>query len=129
MELPPKAHVELPPKAHVELPPKAHVELPPKAHVELKGVTKRFGGTLALDGVDVAVRVGAVHAIVGENGAGKSTAGKIVAGVLAPDAGKLLLHGAAVAFRTPRAALAAGIKIGRASCRAGVNTRPLQDAP
>ncbi|MCY3787017.1 MAG: sugar ABC transporter ATP-binding protein [bacterium] len=91
------------------MPPKAHVELPPEAHVELKGVTKRFGGTLALDGVDVAVRAGAVHAIVGENGAGKSTAGKIVAGVLAPDAGKLLLHGAAVAFRTPRAALAAGI--------------------
>ena len=80
-----------------------------RTHVELRGVTKRFGGTVALDGVDIAVRAGAVHAIVGENGAGKSTAGKIVAGVLAPDAGRLLIRGDEASFRSPRAALDRGI--------------------
>ena len=80
-----------------------------QAHVELRGVTKRFGGTVALRDVDISVRAGTVHALVGENGAGKSTAGKILAGVLTPDAGRLLLHGAETAFRSPRAALDRGI--------------------
>ena len=96
-------------QTHAELPPEAHVELPPGAHVELRGVTKRFGGTVALDRVDITVRAGTVHALVGENGAGKSTAGKILAGVLTPDAGRLLLGGAETAFRSPRAALGRGI--------------------
>ena len=78
-------------------------------HVELVGVTKRFGATVALDGVDVAVRRGTVHAIVGENGAGKSTLGKIVAGVLQPDAGTLKVGGEAVHFGSPRDALDHGI--------------------
>ncbi|MEX1344903.1 MAG: sugar ABC transporter ATP-binding protein [Candidatus Limnocylindrales bacterium] len=78
-------------------------------HVELVGVTKRFGATVALDGVDVAVRSGTVHAIVGENGAGKSTLGKIVAGVLQPDAGTLKVGGQAVRFGSPRDALHHGI--------------------
>jgi len=80
-----------------------------QTYVELRGVTKRFGGTVALDHVDITVRAGTVHALVGENGAGKSTAGKILAGVLTPDAGRLLLHGAETAFRSPRAALDKGI--------------------
>ena len=81
----------------------------PPAHAELRGVTKRFGGTVALDEIDLAVRAGTVHAVVGENGAGKSTVGKILAGVLTPDTGRILLRGNEVAFRSPRAALAAGI--------------------
>ncbi|MCY3560320.1 MAG: sugar ABC transporter ATP-binding protein [bacterium] len=81
----------------------------PQTHVELRGVTKRFGGTVALDRVDLAVRAGTVHALVGENGAGKSTAGKILAGVLTPDAGQVVLHGAETVFRSPRAALDRGI--------------------
>ena len=81
----------------------------PQPHIELRGVTKRFGGTVALDDVDITLRAGGVHALVGENGAGKSTAGKIVAGVLTPDAGRLLLNGAEVALRSPRAALDRGI--------------------
>jgi ribose transport system ATP-binding protein len=59
-------------------------------------LTKRFGGTLALDGVDLELRAGEVTALLGENGAGKSTLIKILAGVHAPDAGEVRLRGRAV---------------------------------
>lgn len=61
--------------------------------IELAGITKRFGGTAALDGVDLAVHPGSVHALVGENGAGKSTLGKIAAGVYEPDIGRIVVEG------------------------------------
>jgi simple sugar transport system ATP-binding protein/ribose transport system ATP-binding protein len=82
---------------------------PAPPHVELVGVTKRFGATVALDGIDLAIRPGTVHAIVGENGAGKSTLGRIVAGVLQPDTGTLKVDGGVVQFRSPRDALDHGI--------------------
>src|SRR5215210_3120708 len=78
-------------------------------HLELEDVAKHFGGVHALDGVSVDVASGSVHALVGENGAGKSTLGRIVSGALAPDAGRILLDGAPVAFRSPREALDHGI--------------------
>ena len=53
----------------------------------LENISKRFGGTIALDGVDWSVQAGEVHCLVGENGSGKSTLIKIVAGVLAPEKG------------------------------------------
>ncbi|HET6519265.1 MAG TPA: ATP-binding cassette domain-containing protein, partial [Geminicoccaceae bacterium] len=62
--------------------------------LEFRGLTKRFGGTLALDGVDLEVRPGEILALLGENGAGKSTLIKILAGVHAPDAGHMRLRGA-----------------------------------
>ena len=64
-------------------------------------VIRRFPGVLALDGVSLELAAGEVHAIVGENGAGKSTLINIVAGLLVPDAGKLLLAGEAVQWSGP----------------------------
>lgn len=80
-------------------------------HVQLQAITKRFGATVALDGVDLSVRRGTVHALVGENGAGKSTVGKLVAGVHGPDSGRLYVGGEPVRFRTPRQALEHGCTI------------------
>ena len=61
--------------------------------VEVEGVRKAFPGVLALDAVSMRVRAGTVHALMGENGAGKSTLMKIVAGLIAPDAGRFRLRG------------------------------------
>jgi ABC-type sugar transport system ATPase subunit len=77
--------------------------------VEVRGVSKRFGGVQAVDGVSVAIEAAAVHGLVGENGAGKSTLAKIIGGVHEPDEGELLVDGEAVRLRAPRDALAAGI--------------------
>jgi ribose transport system ATP-binding protein len=81
----------------------------PRTHVELADVSKHFGAVRALDGVSLSIARGSIHALVGENGAGKSTLGKIVSGVLAPDAGRLLLDGEEVALRSPREALDRGV--------------------
>ncbi len=59
----------------------------------LSGVEKRFGGVVALAGVDLEVSPGQVHAIVGENGAGKSTLMKIISGAETPDAGVVRMQG------------------------------------
>ena len=75
----------------------------------MRGVRKAFGGTIALDGVDLAVRGGEVCALVGQNGAGKSTLMSILAGATAPDAGSMTLHGAPYAPKDPREARKAGV--------------------
>lgn len=62
--------------------------------LEIAGVRKRFGATVALDGVDFAVRKPEVHAIVGENGAGKSTLMNILSASIRADSGSIMLHGA-----------------------------------
>ena len=77
----------------------------------LSGVQKRFGGVVALAGVDLEVRPGLVHAIVGENGAGKSTLMKIVAGAETPDAGTVSMNGTAVHFGSVKVANDHGIAI------------------
>ena len=64
-----------------------------EAPLELRGVSKRFGETVALDGVDLVVRRGTVHALLGENGAGKSTLMRIAAGFVAADGGEVRLFG------------------------------------
>ena len=61
--------------------------------LEARGLTKSFGGALALDGVDLTVLPGEVHGLLGENGSGKSTLIKILAGYHVPDAGTLSVAG------------------------------------
>ena len=72
-------------------------------------ICKRFGGTVALDNVDLSVESGEIHALVGENGSGKSTLMRILAGVLQPDSGSIELGGAPFRPRGPMEARRAGI--------------------
>ena len=76
-----------------------------------RGVSKRFGATVALDGVDLEVRRGEAVALLGSNGAGKSTLAKIASGVLRPDAGSLTIGGRSVSLGSPRDARAAGVAV------------------
>jgi ribose transport system ATP-binding protein len=79
------------------------------AFLTLSGISKRYAGVRALEGVDFACERGKIHAVLGENGAGKSTLIKIIAGVVQPDAGTMRLAGNQVSFATPSAANAAGV--------------------
>jgi len=75
----------------------------------MRSISKRFGGTVALDGVDLAVSAGSVHALVGENGAGKSTLMKVLSGAIQPDAGSMVLNGRPYRPRSPLEARRAGV--------------------
>ncbi|MGQ0564324.1 MAG: ATP-binding cassette domain-containing protein [Gemmobacter sp.] len=79
--------------------------------VEVRAVSKRFPGVLALSDVSLDLRAGEVHAVIGENAAGKSTLMNILAGALQPDSGTLLLDGAPVRIPTPQAARALGTAV------------------
>ncbi len=78
---------------------------------ELRDISKRFAATQALDGVSLELLGGEVHGLVGENGAGKSTFVKILAGIHHPDGGSILLDGHEVAFTGPAQARAMGIAV------------------
>src|SRR5262249_7442253 len=77
--------------------------------LELRNITKRFGNVLANDGVTIVVRSGSIHAIVGENSAGKSTAMRIAYGFYRPDGGEILFDGKPQPIHTPHDAIALGI--------------------
>jgi ABC-type sugar transport system ATPase subunit len=80
-------------------------------HIETVGLSKRFGGVQALADIDLQIESGTVHALVGENGAGKSTLGKIIGGVIRPDAGVLRVDGEEARYHHPRDALHQGITV------------------
>jgi simple sugar transport system ATP-binding protein len=86
-----------------------HASTPPA--VRLRGITKRFPGVVANDGVDFEAADGEVHALLGENGAGKTTLSNILTGLYRPDEGSIELHGEPVEFRSPRDALDAGVSM------------------
>jgi simple sugar transport system ATP-binding protein len=77
--------------------------------IELRNVTKRFGDVVANDHVSLRVEPGTIHALVGENGAGKSTAMRIAYGFYAADEGEILLDGQVRDIRSPEQAIALGI--------------------
>ena len=79
------------------------------ALLELRGIVKHFPGVKALDGVDLDVRPGEVHCLLGQNGAGKSTLIKVMSGSHPPDAGDLVWDGEPVGALTPMSALSRGI--------------------
>ncbi len=81
----------------------------PGLAVDLRGITKRFDAFTANDGIDLAVRLGEIHAIVGENGAGKTTLMNILFGLLQPDAGTIRIDGTPMVIATPAIAIAAGL--------------------
>jgi ribose transport system ATP-binding protein len=79
--------------------------------LELRGIVKRFPGVTALDSVDLLVAPGEIHALVGQNGAGKSALIKVLSGVYPADAGEIRLSGAPYKPRTPLDALEAGVRV------------------
>ena len=83
---------------------------PPAPILQARGISKRFGGALALADVDLEVRPGEIHAVVGENGAGKSTLMRILAGIITPDSGSIRVGGDELEGG-PRAAIDAGIAL------------------
>jgi ABC-type sugar transport system ATPase subunit len=79
--------------------------------LEVADLTRRFHGVVAVDHVDFDVRPGEVHALVGENGAGKSTVINIIGGVIQPTSGSILVDGLGRHFPTPASAQDAGISV------------------
>src|SRR5918995_343174 len=77
--------------------------------LELRNITKRFGDVLANDHINIFVHPGTIHAIVGENGAGKSTAMRIAYGFYTADSGEIVVDGRPRDIRTPHDAIALGI--------------------
>jgi ABC-type sugar transport system ATPase subunit len=77
--------------------------------LRMEQVSKRYPGTLAVDRVDFEARVGEVHALMGENGAGKSSLMKLLAGSFTDYTGRVLVHGREVALHSPSIAMANGI--------------------
>ena len=81
-----------------------------KVIFEARGLIKRYGHVVALDGADFELRAGEVLAVIGDNGAGKSTLTKILSGAVIPDKGELRLDGALVRFASPIDARRRGIE-------------------
>jgi ribose transport system ATP-binding protein len=84
-------------------------EQTPADAVVMKGIAKSFGGVKAVERVDFSVRKGEIHALLGQNGAGKSTVLKVLCGVHKPDAGETWINGAKLEEHTPEAASRLGI--------------------
>jgi len=75
----------------------------------INAISKRYGETIALDGVSIDFAAGTIHTILGENGSGKSTLVKLLSGVVQPDHGRITVMGEAFSARDPASAQAAGI--------------------
>jgi ABC-type sugar transport system ATPase subunit len=95
----------------VRAPEPAALAAPGNTLLAVRGVSKRFGGVLALDGVDLTLVHGRVLGLLGANGSGKSTLSRIIAGEIAPDGGTMEMEGTALRHASPQAAARRGIII------------------
>ena len=86
------------------------MENQPKMVMQAKGLVKRYGHVTALDGADFELRAGEILAVIGDNGAGKSSLIKALSGATIPDQGEILLDGQLVHFKSPIDARRAGIE-------------------
>ncbi len=77
--------------------------------LELRGITKRFPGVLACDRIDLTVRAGEIHCIVGENGAGKTTLMSVLYGLIQPDEGEIVVRGERTRIGSPLEAISLGL--------------------
>ena len=82
----------------------------PKLVMQAQGLVKRYGHVVALDGADFELRAGEILAVIGDNGAGKSSLIKALSGATIPDEGEILLDGKLINFRSPIDARRAGIE-------------------
>jgi fructose transport system ATP-binding protein len=82
----------------------------PRIVMQAKGLVKRYGQVVAIDGADFELRAGEILAVIGDNGAGKSSLIKCLSGATVPDAGEILLDGKPVHFKSPIDARRAGIE-------------------
>jgi ribose transport system ATP-binding protein len=80
------------------------------AAISVAGIRKNYGATVALDDASLAVAAGTVHALIGENGAGKSTMVKILSGLVQPNAGEIRIDGQLRTLDSPRAAQSCGVQ-------------------
>jgi simple sugar transport system ATP-binding protein len=83
----------------------------PVPALEMRGITKRYPGVVANDGINLDLRRGEIHALLGENGAGKTTLMNVLYGLARPDEGEILLDGTPVTFDGPADAIAHGISM------------------
>ncbi|MFM2279340.1 MAG: hypothetical protein RLZZ444_1571, partial [Pseudomonadota bacterium] len=77
--------------------------------IELKGIDKKFGPVHANKNIDIKIRKGTIHGIIGENGAGKSTLMSILYGFYQADKGEILIDGKKIDIKSPSTAIASGI--------------------
>ena len=85
-------------------------ETQPQVVIKATGLVKRYGRVVALDNADFELRAGEILAVIGDNGAGKSTMIKAISGAVVPDSGSVELDGKKVLFRSPMEARNSGIE-------------------
>jgi fructose transport system ATP-binding protein len=93
--------------------PEANPATPPDGRspiLQARGLVKRFGRVTALTGADLELYPGEILAVIGDNGAGKSSLIKCLSGAMTPDEGEVLLNGSPVSFKGPQDAQAAGVE-------------------